>query len=45
MMRGSMIKIGSPSEWLEFSDHMPLVVELMADKKNVIDEGREHEIT
>jgi hypothetical protein len=24
-----MIKIGSPSEWLELSDHMPLVVELM----------------
>ena len=32
MMKGSMIKIGSPSEWLEFSEHMPLVVELMADK-------------
>ena len=26
MMSGSMIKIGSPSEWLELSDHMPLVV-------------------
>jgi endonuclease/exonuclease/phosphatase family metal-dependent hydrolase len=29
MMNGSMIRIGSPSEWLELSDHMPLVVELM----------------
>jgi exonuclease III len=28
MMNGSIIKIGSPSEWLELSDHMPLVVEL-----------------
>ena len=32
MMSGSMIKIGSPLEWLELSDHMPLVVELVADK-------------
>lgn len=29
IMNGSMIKIGSPSEWLELSDHMPLVIELM----------------
>lgn len=31
MMRGSMMKIGSPSDWLAFSDHMPLAVDLMAN--------------
>ncbi|MFZ1746758.1 MAG: hypothetical protein WBO24_09835 [Nitrospirales bacterium] len=31
MMRGSIMKIGSPSDWLAFSDHMPLALELMSN--------------
>ena len=31
MLPGSIMKIGSPSDWMEFSDHMPLAVDLMAN--------------